>query len=138
MHPKVSDIFWKFIEKVESNFKKLRENFRKDKSVFQYVYSIVYPDIYCSSKKRGYDLRSEYLTAFKEYKDRIKDESLRKNAKIYEERKNSNEFEQKSIKIDDFAEEEEKEIKARKRENEKDAKQLKKKQRTKTKKEKSC
>ena len=110
LHPKVSDIVLIFIEEDENNFKKLRENLRKNKNVFQYVYSVVYPDIYCSSEKHSYDLRSEYLIVFKEYKDRIKAESLGKNAKIYEERENLNEFEQKPIKIDDFTEEEEKKI----------------------------
>ena len=90
LHLKVSDIVWKFIEEDENNFKKLRENLRKNKNVFQYVYCVVYPDIYCSSEKRVYDLRREYLIVFKEYKDRIKPESLGKNAKIYEEHNNLN------------------------------------------------
>ena len=100
----------RFIEEDENNFKKLRENLKKNKNVFQYVCSVVYSDIYCSIEKRGYDLRSEYLIVFKEYKDKIKAESLGKNAKIYEEHVNLNEFKQKPIKIDDFTEEEEKKI----------------------------
>ena len=76
---------------------------------------------------QGFNLKSGYLIAFKEYKDKIKAESLGKNAKIYEEHENLNEFEQKPIKIHDFAKEKEKEISENlKRENKKDAKQLKK------------
>ena len=57
---------------------KNREYLRKNKNVFQYVYSIVYPDIYCSREKRGFNLKGEYLIAFKECKDKVKAESLRK------------------------------------------------------------
>ena len=34
-------------------------------SVDFYKFSIVYPDIYCSSEKRGFNLKSEYLIVFK-------------------------------------------------------------------------
>ena len=81
LHPKVSNIVRNFIAEDETNYKKLRENLRKNINVFQYVYSIVYPDIYCSSEERGYDLRSEYLINFKEYRDRKKVESLGKKRK---------------------------------------------------------
>ena len=108
MHQKVSDIVWNFISEDKNNYKKLRENLRKNRNVFQYVYSIVYPNIYCSSKKQCYELRSEYLIVFKEYKDRKKAESLGKNARVYKESENINNFEQKPIKIVDFPEEEEK------------------------------
>ena len=70
LYPKVSNIVWSFIAENENNYKKLRKNLRKNKSIFQYVYSIVYPEIYCSTEKRGFDLKSEYLVAFKEYKDK--------------------------------------------------------------------
>ena len=36
-------------------------------------YSIVYPEIYCSAEKRGFDLKCQYLVAFKEYKDKKKE-----------------------------------------------------------------
>ena len=58
LHLKVSDIVSRLIEEDENNFKKLRENLRKNRNVFQYVYSVVYPGIYCRSEKQGYDLRS--------------------------------------------------------------------------------
>ena len=120
MRPKASDIVWNFVAEDETNYKKLKENLRKNRNVFQYVHSIVYADVYCSSEKRGYDLRSEYLIVFKQYKDRKKAESLGKIAKTYEELENISNFEEKPTKICDFTEEEEKEInekhKARKRE----------------------
>ena len=34
LHPKVSDIVWSFIAEEENNYKKLRENLRKNISIF--------------------------------------------------------------------------------------------------------
>ena len=34
LHPKVSDIVWSFIAEDENNYKKLRENLRKNISIF--------------------------------------------------------------------------------------------------------
>ena len=109
LHPKVSDIVWSFTAEDENNYKKLRENLGKNKSIFQYVYLIVYPEIYCPTEKRGFYLKSQYLVAFKEYKD--KKAELGKDPKAYQNRENVNFEEQKPILIDDFTKEEEEELK---------------------------
>ena len=97
---------WCFIAKNEDSYKKLRENLRKFKSVFQYVYSIFYPEIYCSTEKRGFDLKSQFLVLLKECKNQEKD-GLEKDPRSYENRENSKFEEQKSILVDDFTKKEE-------------------------------
>ena len=82
------------------------------KIFFQYVYSNVFLEIYCSTERRGFDLKSTLNTIFKTYKDKKKMESLEKISKIYEDIVNEKcVYEQKPIKIDDFNEAEEKEVK---------------------------
>ena len=56
------------------------------------------------------DLKSEYLNAFKEYKDK-KDQELGKDLEVYENREEINFEEQKPILNDDFTKEEEDELK---------------------------
>ena len=70
--PKVSDIVWSFVTENKNNYKNLRENLKRYKSIFQYIYSNVYPEIYFSTEKRGFDLKSQFLVLFKEYKDKKK------------------------------------------------------------------
>ena len=79
-----------------------------DTRTFQYVYSNFYPEIYCSTERRGFDLKSNFRIIFKTYKDKIKMEaSLRKNPHNYEEiRDEACVCEQKPIEIDDFNENE--------------------------------
>ena len=57
LHPRVSEIVWPFKAEDENNYKKLRENLGKNKEIFQYIYSVTYPEIHCSTEKRGFDLK---------------------------------------------------------------------------------
>ena len=99
----------------ESHYKELRNNLSSYKSIFQYIYSNVFPEIYCSTEKRGFDLKSNFHIIFKTYKDKKQlESSLEKNPKNYENiRKEANVYEQKPVTIDDFNEAEEKEVKER-------------------------
>ena len=99
----------------EENYKDLRNNLSRYKNKFQYVYSNVFPEIYCSTERRGFDLKSNFHIIFKTYKDKKKMEaSLGKNPHNYEEiRDETCVYEQKPIKIDDFNEDEEKNVKER-------------------------
>ena len=72
LHPRVADTVWRFICDGEDNYKKLCENLRKYKNIFQYVYASVYPDVYCNSERCGFDLKREFQVKFKEYKDKKK------------------------------------------------------------------
>ena len=75
----------------------------------------MFPKIYCSTKKRGFDLKSNFHIIFKTYKDKKKLEtSLGKNPENYETVRNeTNMYEQKPVNVDDFNEVEEKLVKER-------------------------
>ena len=72
---KVVEIISDFIREDENNYKELRNNLSSYESIFQYVYSNVFPEIYCPTKKRGFDLKSNFYITFKAYKDEKKLES---------------------------------------------------------------
>ena len=55
LYPKVAEIVWKFIQVDETNCNKQRNNLCQFKNIFQYVYSNVYPKVYCSTERRGFD-----------------------------------------------------------------------------------
>ena len=99
----------------DDNYTDLRNNLSSYKNTFQYVYFIVFPEIYCSTEHRGFDLRSNFHIIFKTYKDKKQLEtSLGKNPDNYETIRNGTSiFEQKTIKVDDFNEIEEKQVKER-------------------------
>ena len=77
--------------------------------------SNVFPEIYYSTEKRGFDLKSNFHIIFKTYKDKNKFESsLGKNPENYETIRNeTNIYEEKPVNVDDFNEVEEKEVKER-------------------------
>ena len=104
-----------FLREDEDNYKDLRNNLPSYKNIFQYVYSNVFPEIYCSTEKRGFDLKSNFHIIFKTYKDRKQlGSSLGKNPENYENIRNeTNIYKQKPILVDDFNEVEEKEVKER-------------------------
>ena len=64
-YPKVSEIIWKFIQKDEKNYNKLRNNLCHFKNIFEYVYSKMYPEVYCVTEGRGFDLKSKFRLVFK-------------------------------------------------------------------------
>ena len=69
LHPRTSDMVWSFISHDGKSYKLLRDNLCRLKDIFQYTYSIVYLDIYCSTERRGFDLKSSFQLVFKAYKD---------------------------------------------------------------------
>ena len=115
LQSKVLEIISELTDEDESNYKQLQNNFSSYKSIFQYVYSNVFPEIYCSTEKRGFDLKSNFHIIFKAYKDKKQlGRSLRKNPNNYESiRDETNIFEQKPINMDQFNETEEIEVKER-------------------------
>ena len=54
-----------FLKEDENNYKELRNNLSSYKNIFQYAYSNVLPEIYCSTEKRGFDLKSNFHIIFK-------------------------------------------------------------------------
>ena len=110
--PRVAKIISEFIHENEKSCNKLRNNFCQFKNMFQFIYSNVYPEIYCSTKRRGFDLKSPFHLIFKTYKDKKKLEKTGKNPKDYTLGRNKSfAFEQKPVEIDIFNDQEEKEIK---------------------------
>ena len=111
--PKVTKIIKK---EGNENYIEVRNNLSQYKTTFQHVYSNVFPEIYCSTEKRGFDLKSTFHNIFKTYKDKKKKkkkvQQLGENPQNYESVHNETSvYEQKPIKIDDFNEAEEKENK---------------------------
>ena len=112
--PKVTKIIKK---EGNENYIEVRNNLSQYKTTFQHVYSNVFPEIYCSTEKRGFDLKSTFHNIFKTYKDKKKKkkkklQKLGENPQNYESVHNETSvYKQKPIKIDDFNEAEEKENK---------------------------
>ena len=75
LQPKVLQIISEFIEADENNYKLLQNNLSSYKTIFQYVYSNVFPEIYCYTEKRGFDLKSNFHIMFKTCKDKKQLES---------------------------------------------------------------
>ena len=115
LQPKVLEIITNFLNEDENNYKELRNNLSSYKSIFQYVCSNVFPEIYCSTEKRGFDLKSNFHIIFKTYKGKKQlESSLAKNPENYEKICNeTNIYEQKPINVDHFNDVEEKEVKER-------------------------
>ena len=114
LQPTVLQIIVNFVEKDEKHLRLLQNNLAQYKNIFQYVYSNVYPEIYCATKKRGFDLKSNFHILFKTYRDKMQMKSMGKNSINYETvRKETHVYEQKPVSIDDFNEAEEVEVKER-------------------------
>ena len=103
------------MEENKENYKDLQNTLLSYKNVFQYVYSNVFPEIYCSTKRHGFDLKSNFHIIFQTYKDIKKSKiSLRESSENYETISNETSVcEQKPIKVDDFNEIKKKVIKQR-------------------------
>ena len=93
----------------------LQEHLAHYKDIYQYVYSHVFPEVYTSSEKRGFDLKSNFHIIFKAYRDKIamKQQQLAKQPLKYLIQNHGKfKFEQKPIKnFDEFSDTEEKELK---------------------------
>ena len=106
---KVSEIITDSLKEGNENYIELRKNLSQYKTIFQYVHSNVFPEIYYSTERRGSELKSTFHIIFKTYKDKKKKkkkiEQLGKNPQHYESVHNeARVYEQKPIKIDDFNE----------------------------------
>ena len=75
----------------------------------------MFPEIYCATEKKGFDLKNIFHIIFKTYKDKKRWEtSLGKNPENYETMRNeTNIYQQKPININEFYHVEESEVRAR-------------------------
>ena len=80
----------------------LQEHLGRFKDIYQYIYSHVFPEVYTTLEKRGFDLKSNFHILFKVYCDKMlmRQQSTAKNPANYEvqNQKETCEFVQKSIK----------------------------------------
>ena len=114
--PGVLEIVSGFIDQGKQNLRMLQEHLPRYKDIFQYVYSHVFPEVYTTSERRGFDLKSNFHILFKTYRDKqiMQQQSLAKNQANYENEqpKETNENEQKPIKnFNEFSDSEEQEVK---------------------------
>ena len=67
LQPKVSEIITDFVKEKKENYLELRNDLSQYKDIFRYVYSNVFPEIYCSTGRRGFILKSTLHIMFKTY-----------------------------------------------------------------------
>ena len=112
LQPKMLQIITEFIEADKKNYRLLQNNLSRYKNIFQYVSSNVYPEIHCSTEKRGFVLKNNFHIMFKTYKDKMQIRSMGKSPNNYENiRKETNIYEQKPVNIDKFNDSEEADVK---------------------------
>ena len=68
---RVLEIVGNFIDQGKQNLRMLQENLARYKDIIQYVYSHVFPEVYTTSEKRGFDLKSNFHIMFKTYRDKM-------------------------------------------------------------------
>ena len=69
---KIPKIIDDFLNETDENYESLRNNLCSYKNIFQYAYSNVFPEIYCSTEMGGFDHKSNFHIVSKTYKDKKK------------------------------------------------------------------
>ena len=114
-HPGVLETVGKFIDQKKENLRMLQEYLACYKDIYQYVYWHIFPEVYTTSERRGFDLKSNFHILFKSHRDKqlMRQHATAKNLSKYEDvKKQANEYEQKPIKnFDSFNDQEENETK---------------------------
>ena len=70
LEPKTLEIISELIDVDEGNYRLLQKNNLSSYRNITHVYSKVFPDIYCSTEKGGFDLKSNFDIIFKTCKDK--------------------------------------------------------------------
>ena len=110
--PGVLEIVGGFIDQGKQNLRMLQESLSRYKDIYKCVYSHVFPEVYTTSEKRGFNLKSNFHILFKSYCDKqmMRQYSLGKNQANYENKqsKETHEHKQKPIKnFNEFSDSEE-------------------------------
>ena len=84
LQPKVLEIIADLLKWGKENYVELRNNFSQYKDIFQYVHSNAFREIYCSTERRGFNLKSTFHIILKACKDKKNIECLGKNLQNYE------------------------------------------------------
>ena len=69
-YPKILEIVGEFTDHRKQNLRMLQEYLARYEDIYQYVYSHAFPEIYTSSEKRGFDIKSNFYILFKSYQDK--------------------------------------------------------------------
>ena len=69
-YPQILKIVGEFMDHRKQNLRMLQEYLTQYKDMYQCVYSHVFPEIYTSSEKRGFDIKSNFHILFKSYQDK--------------------------------------------------------------------
>ena len=69
--PGALEIVGGFINLGKENLRMLQEHLARYKNIYQYVYSHVFPEVYTTSEKRDFDLKSNFHILFKAYRDKM-------------------------------------------------------------------
>ena len=75
LQPKVAELINDNLDEETNNYNEMRNNLSQYKYIFQYVYSNVFPEIFYSTERREFDLKSSFHIMFKIYKRKKKDET---------------------------------------------------------------
>ena len=114
--PTVLEIVGNFIDQSKENLRMLQEHLAPYKDVYQYVYSHVFPEVYTTSEKRGFNMKNNFHILFKAYRDKMlmREQLTAKNPANYDIQKETCNFDQKPTKnFDQFSDREEQEVKER-------------------------
>ena len=112
-YPQILKIVGEFMDHRKQNLRMLQEYLAQYKDVYQCVYSHVFPEIYTSSEKRGFDIKSNFHILFKSYQDKqlVQRHSTAENLSHYDKIETS-EYDQNPIRIfEGFSDEEENDTK---------------------------
>ena len=105
-----------FIDQGKQNLRMLQEHLVRFNDIYHYVYSHVFPEVYTTSEKIGFDLKSNFHTLLKACRDKIliKTSIDREKSSNLQNQKETCEFDLKLIKnFDQFSDSEEREVKER-------------------------
>ena len=69
--PRVIETVGNFINQGKQNLRILQEHLARFKDVYQYVYSHLFPEIYVTTEKRGFNLKSYFHILLKAYRDNM-------------------------------------------------------------------
>ena len=114
--PAVLEIVGNFIDQSKENLRMLQEHLAPYKDVYQYVYSHVFPEVYTTSEKRGFNMKNNFHILFKAYRDKMlmREQLTAKNPANYDIQKETCNFDQKPTKnFDQFSDRKEQEVKER-------------------------
>ena len=82
--PGALEIVGNFIDQGKENLRLLQEHLVRFKDIYQYVYLLVFPEIYTASDKRRFDLKSNSHIIFKSYRHKILVRQIAKQQSIYQ------------------------------------------------------